>query len=557
MSDRNTFMDHLTYLPDVAKSDLEVLAAKEATYQGSWKRAGGRSAWFMFRRNMDRLISMMAPPKFPEGESFSPGDMQDLVRQAALLDEDEITLSAPVASYLYQCWEAEDLFRKIEGASSGADGTVLACLRDLRRYAMLVEAEMLAQGVVEAEEPGDGGEAALALVKRGRSWSILGVEMGEAEEVVVAHHAGTSERHLTLSALMSTLRLLQPEWDDVMIERSAHHAIAHNSSSDIYTMVAFLTGEDRDVVKQRAYDKMYGGPLAKPQDATLGERISKAIRHAVNYHGLDARLNTSDHVIADLITPEVVRHLENRTDVQLVEAGWTPGPSGEPVPPGHRPGTPEDGGHHAGFTDGGPVPSDAGTIPAARRPADCVEAVSDAGLAVLHGITSREQARLQSQARARREIREATRSLSKASGRFWSTDFSRMREEVLACITDPVSDVVCLTMQMHHSHEEITVRVFLRGGQLSFETIGAGIQASGEANNLVLGRLFDSWCIDDLPETREPREPTSQEIKEMIDQLPSLEDILEDSNKAREAAGDPPGLQDGDPMTVHYGENGK
>ena len=45
----------------------------------------------------------------------------------------------------------------------------------------------------------------------------------------------------------------------------------------------------------------------------------KAIRHAANYYGLDARLDMADHAIADLITGEVAKHLAGRTDVQVYE----------------------------------------------------------------------------------------------------------------------------------------------------------------------------------------------------------------------------------------------
>lgn len=47
--------------------------------------------------------------------------------------------------------------------------------------------------------------------------------------------------------------------------------------------------------------------------------LNKAICHAVNYHGLDAKLNLPDWQIADLIEPEVKKHLQGLTDVQTFE----------------------------------------------------------------------------------------------------------------------------------------------------------------------------------------------------------------------------------------------
>jgi hypothetical protein len=44
---------------------------------------------------------------------------------------------------------AEDVFAKIEEDPSGQDGSVLAEVRDLRRYLTLVEAEMISRGCVE------------------------------------------------------------------------------------------------------------------------------------------------------------------------------------------------------------------------------------------------------------------------------------------------------------------------------------------------------------------------------------------------------------------------
>lgn len=136
----NNDMNHMQHLESVALSDCAVLQTKEATYQGSWKRAGGRSAWFMARRNMDRLITMMAAPKIPEYFDY------DIKKIPAFTDKQ--------FEFLHKAFMSEDVFLKIRANPKGEDGTVLACVRDLRRYFTLVEAEMIAEGVVEPETMG-------------------------------------------------------------------------------------------------------------------------------------------------------------------------------------------------------------------------------------------------------------------------------------------------------------------------------------------------------------------------------------------------------------------
>lgn len=51
----------------------------------------------------------------------------------------------------------------------------------------------------------------------------------------------------------------------------------------------------------------------------MTDHITKAIEHAVNYHGLDSKLNMADWQIAELIAPEVSKHLAGQTDVQIIE----------------------------------------------------------------------------------------------------------------------------------------------------------------------------------------------------------------------------------------------
>ena len=91
---------YLEELPAIAETDVSELQRKEQTYRGSWKKRGGTGAFMMLARKWDRI----------ENISENAGyDIFDVIRREGL---------------------------------DGADGTLIAEIRDLRRYLMLVEAEL-------------------------------------------------------------------------------------------------------------------------------------------------------------------------------------------------------------------------------------------------------------------------------------------------------------------------------------------------------------------------------------------------------------------------------
>ena len=102
-------MNHMNFLQAVCDEDMRELRRKEETYKGSWKKRGGVGAFMMMARKWDRL---------------------------------EIILSDKNTRY--------DVFEKImyEGGG-GEDGSVLAEIRDLRRYLILIEAEMMARDIID------------------------------------------------------------------------------------------------------------------------------------------------------------------------------------------------------------------------------------------------------------------------------------------------------------------------------------------------------------------------------------------------------------------------
>jgi hypothetical protein len=151
--DIDSRFNHHPFLQIVAQSDVDYVIPKDTSYGASWKKSGGRSAWFMLKRKIDRLVEMLRSP-----------DVEQLVREmqrsAEMADQTGATtyLDPETAMRVTRALTAEDVFAKIASEPpTGEDGTVLAEIRDLRRYLLLVEAEMMARGVVPAppgsEEP--------------------------------------------------------------------------------------------------------------------------------------------------------------------------------------------------------------------------------------------------------------------------------------------------------------------------------------------------------------------------------------------------------------------
>jgi len=148
MSGDDKRFHHHPYLATVAQEDVRFVLEKDRSYGASWKLSGGRSAWFMLKRKIDRMVEMMRRPTDPVGLSLP--DYDDMLASGE--GKGEVTMAVEVAKYMRDCFLSEDIFGMIERDPSGDDGCVLAEVRDLRRYLLLVEAEMVARGVVSAPE---------------------------------------------------------------------------------------------------------------------------------------------------------------------------------------------------------------------------------------------------------------------------------------------------------------------------------------------------------------------------------------------------------------------
>lgn len=127
---------NLDYLQKIADEDVSHIKMKERTYGGSWKKRGGVGAFMMLARKWDRIEKIVGEEK------------------------------VGVPRY--------DIFSAISQNPTGADSTTLAEIRDLRRYLMLVESEMMSEGVI-AEPSVTGG------FKTGHANMYIGTTGGNEE----------------------------------------------------------------------------------------------------------------------------------------------------------------------------------------------------------------------------------------------------------------------------------------------------------------------------------------------------------------------------------------
>lgn len=109
-------MTYLARLPAVAKSDVDSLIESEKSYKDSWKRRGGVGAFMMLARKWDRLEEAMTTDVSTE----ELGDLSE-----------------------YDVFNRTEVDPRPEG--------IIDDIRDLRRYLMLVESELLERGITKPE----------------------------------------------------------------------------------------------------------------------------------------------------------------------------------------------------------------------------------------------------------------------------------------------------------------------------------------------------------------------------------------------------------------------
>lgn len=123
-ADERRFL-HLALLPEIVQADVEQLNQKEREYGASWKKRGGVGAFMMLARKWDRLENMV-----DELKTYQPPN-----------SEQPITKRDGFTAGPY------DIFSHVRGSEleGKAAESLLDTIGDLRRYLLLVEAEMLTQ----------------------------------------------------------------------------------------------------------------------------------------------------------------------------------------------------------------------------------------------------------------------------------------------------------------------------------------------------------------------------------------------------------------------------
>lgn len=102
--------DYHRHIPGVQAADAAYVDRKDRQYDASWKRRGGVGAFFTIVRPWDRLESMLAVMQSTTKNGVQAYDILDAIGSEGL---------------------------------EGPDGSVVACVRDLRRYLLLVECEAM------------------------------------------------------------------------------------------------------------------------------------------------------------------------------------------------------------------------------------------------------------------------------------------------------------------------------------------------------------------------------------------------------------------------------
>jgi hypothetical protein len=220
MSEEDLFHHH-SFLEEVARNDVAELLEKDRSYRASWKKRGGTGAFMMLARKWDRLEAML-------GNQYN----------------------------LFQLIEDQ------KGLGQGSDGTVLAEVRDLRRYLLLVEAEMQARGAVE-----------FAVVRPSANWARVAqatVQDDDACSILAIYWQVTREeaRRRVLAQLTPRVpRLLRADDGLMTPGDGSHHALAdrledgvdEDPRSSIYLKVPGQPTRwivDRRLVPQELWDHL-------------------------------------------------------------------------------------------------------------------------------------------------------------------------------------------------------------------------------------------------------------------------------------------------------------
>lgn len=150
-------MGHLEHIQAVLDEDAQGLFAAETNYRGSWKKRGGVSAYFMLCRKWDRIQNRLEQVKTVAG-TYPIQALRYELEELKLARRDRVNggdgrITEEKLDQIIEAIEANlvprfDIFAAIE-ADERAEG-LIDDIRDLRRYLVLVEAEMRARGASSA-----------------------------------------------------------------------------------------------------------------------------------------------------------------------------------------------------------------------------------------------------------------------------------------------------------------------------------------------------------------------------------------------------------------------
>lgn len=239
---------HHNYLRQVADDDVACVRRKDLSYGASWKRRGGVGAFMIMARKWDRLENFM--------------EHSD---------------------------KKYDVFHDV---GDGSDGTVLAEIRDLRRYLLLVEAELMAREEVPHDLADDVTAAELgANAEPGLDdWPNV---LREQHEFSAAAGECLLRRHPTWEPLdlsyMSAADLVKNIWtrpgDAVAPNGHTTPFVTHEEWKKIFT---FFWGSPAQEADRRV--PRYGSP---PPVADDGAQHASLVPWAVNMqwrhrHGMQA-----------------------------------------------------------------------------------------------------------------------------------------------------------------------------------------------------------------------------------------------------------------------------
>lgn len=136
---------HLSYLSPIANEDVEGIMRAEQQYGSSWKRRGGVGAYMMLCRKFDRIEQALSRQPLSDSDRENLRDTaESMVSDGAEhpgTDQATYDLLMRAANAI----QPYDLFAHAE-ADKRPEG-LIDDIRDLRRYLLLVEAELRARGI--------------------------------------------------------------------------------------------------------------------------------------------------------------------------------------------------------------------------------------------------------------------------------------------------------------------------------------------------------------------------------------------------------------------------